>query len=136
MEPLTLAYFLIGLGVVLMLAELFIPTGGICLVLAGAAVIAGVAMTFSHGETSTGIITLVGVFVAFPLIGFFAFRYWPSSLGAKSPDRLPDAALRGGGVRRPADRLRHRGYDGGRGPVGPLYRCPLQPGGGPADRPA
>jgi membrane-bound ClpP family serine protease len=78
MDTLTLAYLLIALGIVLMLAELFIPTGGILLALAAAAVIIGVALTFS-AEIQTGILTLVGVCVVFPALGYLFFNMWKST---------------------------------------------------------
>jgi membrane-bound ClpP family serine protease len=78
MENLTLAYVLIGLGLALLLAELFLPTGGILFVLSVGALVVGVAMTFSYDQ-STGVVTLIAVFVAIPLLGAIAFHYWPKT---------------------------------------------------------
>ena len=41
MDYVTLAYILIAIGVVLMMAELFIPTGGICFLLAAVCAVRG-----------------------------------------------------------------------------------------------
>jgi membrane-bound serine protease (ClpP class) len=78
MDNLTLAYVLIGLGLALLLAELFLPTGGILFVLSVGALVVGVAMTFSYDQ-STGVVTLIAVFVAIPLVGAIAFHYWPKT---------------------------------------------------------
>jgi membrane-bound ClpP family serine protease len=80
MDYLTLAYVLIGIGIVLMVTELFIPTGGICFVLASISALTGIALAFFHGDTSTGMITLIGVFVAVPVILSAMFYLWPNSL--------------------------------------------------------
>jgi membrane-bound ClpP family serine protease len=78
MDNLTLAYVLIGVGLVLLLAELFLPTGGVLFVLSVGALVVGVAMTFSYDQ-STGVVTLIAVFVAIPLLGAIAFHYWPKT---------------------------------------------------------
>ena len=51
-----LAYALVIVGLILMAAEIFVPTGGILFVLAVAALIAGIAMSFSSDVTQ-GMIT-------------------------------------------------------------------------------
>jgi len=78
MDNLTLAYVLIGLGLVLLLAELFLPTGGVLFVLSVGALVVGVAMTFAYDQ-STGVVTLIAVFVAIPLLGAVALHYWPKT---------------------------------------------------------
>jgi membrane-bound serine protease (ClpP class) len=75
MGSLQLTYLLIGAGLLLLLAELFIPSG-ICFVLAVAAIIAGVVVAFSY-DTYWGWITLCIVFVAIPLLGSILVHYWP-----------------------------------------------------------
>jgi len=80
MDSLTLAYVLIAIGIILMVTELFIPTGGICFILAVVCAIIGIALTFFYGDPSTGIITLVSVFVAVPILLSALFYLWPNSL--------------------------------------------------------
>jgi membrane-bound serine protease (ClpP class) len=75
---LTHAYILIAVGLLLLAAELFIPTGGILFVLSVAALIVGVAITF-QADTSSGMIALVIVFLAVPAVGGLALYYWPKS---------------------------------------------------------
>jgi membrane-bound serine protease (ClpP class) len=78
MDNLTLAYVLIALGLVLMVAELFFCTGGVLFVLSVGCLIVGVAMTFAYDQ-STGMVTLIAVFVAVPVLGGLAFHYWPKT---------------------------------------------------------
>jgi membrane-bound serine protease (ClpP class) len=83
MEDLTLAYLLLAIGAVLMLAELFLPTGGICFILAALCALAGISLIFVYGDTRTGFIALLVSFVAVP-IGLSALFYlWPQSLWGK-----------------------------------------------------
>src|SRR5262249_54971667 len=75
-----LAYLLIALGLLLLAAELFIPSGGLLGVLSLAALVVGVAMTFLYSEdASTGIITLIGVFIAVPVLSSVLLHYWPKT---------------------------------------------------------
>jgi membrane-bound serine protease (ClpP class) len=77
-RSLTLAYILIAAGLLLLVAELFLPSGGILLVVSVSALILGVAMTFLHSEDpTTGILTILGVFIAIPIIASIAMHYWP-----------------------------------------------------------
>ena len=75
-DNLTLAYTLILLGVVLLIAELFIPTFGVLTALAIGAMVVGVAMTFAN-DTSTGLVTLIAVFLLVPAVMAAAFNYAP-----------------------------------------------------------
>jgi membrane-bound serine protease (ClpP class) len=80
MEPssLTLAYVLIAVGFLLLIAELFIPTGGVLFVLSLAGIIIGVTMTFLWSQDPrTGIITLIIVFIALPVVAGLGLYYWP-----------------------------------------------------------
>jgi membrane-bound ClpP family serine protease len=75
---LTLAYVLIAVGIVLLVAELFIPSHGVLTVLSLCAIAFGVVMTFLHGDDPmTGVITLICVFIALPVIGGLMLHYWP-----------------------------------------------------------
>src|SRR5262245_45727785 len=83
MNQLTLAYILIALGLFLLVAELFIPSGGVLFVVSICAIIIGVALTFVYGDASTGMTTLIAVFIALPLLGGFLLYYWPKTRMAK-----------------------------------------------------
>jgi membrane-bound ClpP family serine protease len=73
-----LAYTLIAIGVVLLLAEVFLGSGGILFGLALAAVVIGVAMTFFVSNDPTiGLVTLLGVFLGAPILGSLLLKLWP-----------------------------------------------------------
>lgn len=78
MDNLVLAYALIVLGLILLAAELFLPTGGILFVLAVGALVVGVAMTFAS-STSRGMVTLIAVFIIIPILGPILIHYWPKT---------------------------------------------------------
>jgi len=83
---LTVAYLLIALGVLLLLSELFIPSGGILFVVGIVALVGGIIMTFlpaCNGSTSTGMITLITVLIALPILGSLALHYWPKTAMGK-----------------------------------------------------
>ena len=75
---LSLAYVLIGAGFLLMVAELFIPSGGVLSVLSACGILAGIVMAFFH-DTSTGLWTLLAVCIALPVVGGLALHYWPKT---------------------------------------------------------
>src|SRR5271156_1945399 len=79
MDSMTLALvvILIATGLMMLLAELFIPTGGILFALAIAAIAGGVAVPFFSGDISGGIITLLAVLIIVPALGRFVIYYWP-----------------------------------------------------------
>src|SRR5436305_1020454 len=77
MEPLTIAYLLIVLGLALLAAEVFIPSAGLLFLASGVCILAGVVMTFVYGDTSTGMVTLLGVFVAGPAVAALMLYLWP-----------------------------------------------------------
>ena len=72
----TLGYLLVLGGLLVMAAELLLPTGGILLAIGIGGVIAGVAMTFSY-DTTRGIILLVALCVILPTVGPLLLYYWP-----------------------------------------------------------
>lgn len=77
-EMLIVAYALILVGLLLLVAELFIPSSGILFVLAMCGLIGGVTMTFLYGgDHYLGWITLLGLFVVVPLLGRIMFVLWP-----------------------------------------------------------
>jgi len=79
MDPLLLAYILIGVGVVLVLAELFIPTGFILVVVGVCCALVGVGLMFVHGSMENALTALLSLCVGGPLLGGFLFYLWPHS---------------------------------------------------------
>lgn len=72
----TLGYLLVALGLILMAAELLLPTGGILFVIGIGGMIVGVAMTFSYDATR-GLILLIALFVLLPIAAPVLLHYWP-----------------------------------------------------------
>ena len=80
---LTMGYALIALGFLLLLAELFLPTSGTLFVIAVACFAVGVTFTFWYDRT-VGLWTLIGVFLALPVLGKILLTYWPrTSIGRR-----------------------------------------------------
>ena len=76
MTGLTLAYFLIVIGALMLAAELFIPSGGVLFVLSVCALVGGIIMVFQE-DPSMGLMTLIAVVTIVPLAGGVLLHYWP-----------------------------------------------------------
>ena len=84
MDPITLAYILIAVGVLLVVAELFIPTGFVLVVIGACCALVGVGLLFSYGSMETAVMALLSLCVGGPLLGGFLFYLWPySPMGRK-----------------------------------------------------
>lgn len=77
MDPLTIAYLLIVLGLALLVAEVFIPTGGALFIASSLCILGGVVLTFVYGDTATGMVTLLSVFVVVPAVASLMLYIWP-----------------------------------------------------------
>jgi membrane-bound ClpP family serine protease len=86
---LTLGAFLIGIGFLLLVADLFL-TSGVLLVLAVGCILVGLAFLFKHDfeyKTTIGPYALVGVIVAVPLTAWAMFRIGPfRGMASSEPD--------------------------------------------------
>ncbi len=82
MDNLVLAYGLILLGLVLLAAELFLPSGGILLVLAVGALVVGGAMTFA-ASTSGGLVTVMVITATIAILGPMLIHYLPKTAVGK-----------------------------------------------------
>lgn len=71
-----LAYGLIALGLLLLVAELLIPSAGILPVLSLTSLVVGSVLTFFY-STLLGVVTLVSLFIAVPLFGRLLLSVWP-----------------------------------------------------------
>ncbi len=76
MDSLTLIYLLILVGLVLLIAEVFLPTHGVLAALALVALIVGITLAF-RVDSSTGVWTLVGVAGILPLVAALWLYVWP-----------------------------------------------------------
>ena len=72
-----LPFILIVIGLLLLVVEVFVPSGGLITILSVLALICGVTLVFYNYETTTGMITLVSLFLIVPVIVGIAFHYWP-----------------------------------------------------------
>lgn len=73
---------LILLGVLLLLSEVFIPSGGLLLILALTALVSGVVMIFytpesEGGGLTSGLVTLIVLVLLAPVLISIALYYWP-----------------------------------------------------------
>jgi membrane-bound serine protease (ClpP class) len=83
MDTPILGYLLVAAGLVLMAAELFLPTEGILFVIGVGGLIGGVAMTFAYDRTQ-GLVTLIALFIFLPIAGPLVLHYWPrTTVGRK-----------------------------------------------------
>jgi membrane-bound ClpP family serine protease len=86
----TLGYLLVAVGLILMAAELLLPTGGVLFVLGIAGLIVGVAMTFAYDQTQ-GLVLLIALFVVVPIVVPLVLYWWPRTpLGRVLVLRKPD----------------------------------------------
>lgn len=69
---------LIGLAIVLLFLEVFIPSGGIISLLAGLSLIAGVVMIFWI-DTTLGLISAIICIVAVPFVIAAMMKLWPNT---------------------------------------------------------
>lgn len=69
---------LLGAALVLMVVDIFVPSGGILTVTAGVAAVAGVICLFRH-DTTTGLTGALAVLVLAPAIVLFGLKIWPDT---------------------------------------------------------
>jgi membrane-bound ClpP family serine protease len=91
MEPSLIgAGLLVALGLVLVLMEVFLPTGGLIGFLSVASLAAGIALAFYHGGSTTGFGFLAVAVVAVPVVLAMAFRFLPdTAIGRRLLPHLP-----------------------------------------------
>lgn len=110
MTSLVWILLLLGVGLVLIVLEVFVPSGGVLGLLAVLALGAGVVTAFIEQGVATGLAVLAGVFVAVPAVLMLAFRWFPATpLGRRvlPPPPQPEDVLPDAGERR-----RLRGFVG------------------------
>jgi membrane-bound ClpP family serine protease len=76
-------FLLLGIALVLLFLELFIPSGGLIGLVAGVAAIGSIICFFKY-ETVAGAVATGAYLVLGPIVGFFAFKYWLNSPLAKN----------------------------------------------------
>ena len=78
----TWGLLLVLLGLLLLIAEVFIPSYGMLSVLSIVAFVVGITMIFrapesEGGGTTAGLLTLIAMFILIPIITFLGLRLWP-----------------------------------------------------------
>lgn len=73
---LVVAAALIGCGIVFLIMEFFLPTGGIVVVGALTAFAVAVGIVFNYGTTEEGIATTIAVSIGLPVAGIVMFYGW------------------------------------------------------------
>jgi membrane-bound ClpP family serine protease len=102
MDPIVWSVLLLLLGLALLCAEVFIPSGGLLGFLSIASLLSGLALAFYHRGTEVGLLFLIGTILAVPGVLMVAFRYWPQTpMGRRlllevptSEEVLPDSPQR------------------------------------------
>ncbi|HTM55561.1 MAG TPA: NfeD family protein [Pirellulales bacterium] len=102
MDPLAWSALLLLLGLLLVMVEVFIPSGGVLGFLSITSLVAGVILAFYHRGAEVGFLFLTVTAVALPVTLMMAFRWWPKTpMGRrilldvpKSEEVLPDSPQR------------------------------------------
>ncbi len=76
MNQLTIGILLFAVGMLMMVLELFIPSGGALSCLAAFSIVAAIIVGFTHGSTM-GVILLGVTAVWVPLMFVMAVKFWP-----------------------------------------------------------
>ena len=76
MTSLSLVLLLYSVGVLMLVAEVFIPSHGILTVAGVGSLAAAVARTFMDHGRNAGILAVVTCLVALPVFGYLSIKYW------------------------------------------------------------
>ncbi len=71
-------FILFGAALLLLVIELFVPSGGLIGLLSGVAVIGSIVAFFMY-DTALGAVALISYIVLVPIVGFFLFKFWLNS---------------------------------------------------------
>lgn len=89
MDPLTIAYVLLGVGLILLVGEACIPTSGALFLACSLCLLTGLALVFYYGDAYTGWLTVFGVFVAVPVLAIVMLKVWPKTPVGRRLMRAP-----------------------------------------------
>ena len=79
MDPLVWSIVLLVAGLLLVMLEVFVPSGGVIGFLSAAAILAAVITAFYNRGFETGLMFLLVTALAVPVVLAAAFRYWPQT---------------------------------------------------------
>jgi membrane-bound serine protease (ClpP class) len=92
MDYLTLALILIVIGVILLGAEILLPTGGLLVVGALLCFAAGVGTILYYGDEIEAAVAIIGLAIGLPVAGFVAVHAWRRlSIGSSLDSGIADA---------------------------------------------
>jgi membrane-bound ClpP family serine protease len=102
MDPLAWSALLLLLGLMLVMVEVFIPSGGALGFLSIASLVAAIILAFYHRGAQVGFLFLIATAAALPITLMLAFRWWPKTpmgrrllLGVPTSEEvLPDSPER------------------------------------------
>jgi membrane-bound ClpP family serine protease len=102
LDPLFWSVLLLLLGLLLVLAEVFVPSGGVLGLLSITSLVASICLAFYHRGIEVGLIFLSVTAVLVPTVLVLAFRYWPQTpMGRRllldvprGEEQLPDTPQR------------------------------------------
>ena len=77
MSDLEILLILYAIGVLVLIAEVFIPSHGVLCVIGTSCIIAAVVKTFAYGGRDAGMISVLACLTVLPTMGYFAVKYWP-----------------------------------------------------------
>jgi len=87
MDYLTIALILFTIGVIMLIAEILLPTGGILVVVSLLFFALGVGIILAQGTTTEAVVAIAGLALGLPAAGFVAVSAWRRmSIGAILPD--------------------------------------------------
>lgn len=79
MSEIGVILLLFGVGMAVLIAELFIPSHGVLSVVGVGFIIAGVAMTFKDYGEKAGTLALIACLIALPAFALGALKIWPKT---------------------------------------------------------
>jgi membrane-bound serine protease (ClpP class) len=79
MSEVTIIALLFGVGALVLVAELFIPSHGVLTVVGIGFLVAGVVQTFRYGGEKAGTIAILACLVGLPAFAVAAIRIWPKT---------------------------------------------------------
>ena len=76
MLDMAILLLLYGVGILMLVAEIFIPSHGVLSVSGLGFLIAAVVKTFMYGGREAGVVAILACLVLLPLFAFVAIKYW------------------------------------------------------------
>ena len=105
MSDLEVLLILYAVGVIVLIAEVFIPSQGVLFVVGTTCIIAAVVKTFIYGGRDAGMISVLACLTILPTMGYYAVKYWPNTpVGRRMAP--PNPVLTSADTSVPVDQLR------------------------------